>query len=258
MVNPIYVPSRGRTKAATLQTFAVEGIAASVFVPPDEAQDYADEYSGSSVVVYESPEQKDGIGAVRNAMLADARDRKSPNIWMIDDDIVQTYVDHHKASFTDAIERLEEELNHWPTVRIGGPMLEVWGKRSLLLPPDMAERRAFVRNASIFSFFLIDTTGPWSFWDTYLEDVDVLMQILLEGYHSVKVRDVGFAASPGGMGATDGGCADGYRSGEGTRASERLEEKWDGLLIAKSKIYPNGTKSYRPRRSVFSMPERTA
>lgn len=246
MTHPIYVPSRGRVKAVTLQTFAREGIPAKVFVPADEADDYANEYSGSALEIYESPGQQVGIGAVRNEMIEDALADGATKVWMIDDDITETYVDHARASFTDALETLEEELTHWPTVGIGGPMLEVWGKRGM----------RDVRNGSVYSFFRMDIDGPWRFWDTYLEDADMVLQILLEGRHSLKVHRVGFAASPGGMGAAAGGCSDGYRAGEGVRASERLEDKWAGLLTFPSKVFPNGTKSYRPRQSMFSYPER--
>lgn len=246
MKYPIYVPSRGRINARTLQTMAMEAIPAKVFVPESEAGEYFDQYSGSKLEIYESPGQDIGIGAVRNEMIEDALAAGATKVWMIDDDITETYVDHRRSSFIDCLEKAEEELNHWPTVGMGGPMLEVWGKRGM----------RDVRNGSVYSFFRLDIDGPWRFWDTYLEDTDILMQILLEGRHSVKVHSAGFAASPGGMGAAPGGCSDGYRDGEGARASERLEDKWEGLLTFPSKVFPNGTKSYRPRQSMFTMPER--
>ena len=110
----------------------------------------------------------------------------------------------------------------------------------------------------MYSFFALATDGPWTFWDHYLEDIDLVMQVLEAGRHVAKFQGTSFNSSSGGMGASPGGCYDGYQRGAGSDAAAALEAKWGDKLTAGSKVFPNGTRSYRPRKSRYTLPVRSA
>lgn len=241
---PVYVASKGRLDAPTLRSCERDAIPAEIWVAPSEADAYMDAYSDPLLIV-ETEAQDTGIGPTRRAILDWAREQGQSWIWMLDDDITSTFIGGERAPLRDTLLRVQEELELWPTVSVAGPMLESFAHFG----------REDRRNPSVYSFFALDTTGPWTFWDHYLEDIDIVMQVLDTGRHALKVGCASFLASPGGMGAGDGGCSTGYANGLGSRAAALLEAKWGDRLTVGKKVFPNGTPSYRPRRSAFTLPE---
>lgn len=243
-MTPVYIPSRGRLNSGTLRVLATVP-EARVWVHESEIDDYRYAYGERMPLVAHRAE---GIGAIRQAMLVDARQHGASALWMIDDDIGPFYwragPRHERVAAMVALRLAEEEIAHWPTVAIGGLQPRRW---AALAPTP------FAMNTHTGGTVWLRTEGPWSYWPRMMEDLDMTLQVLTAGYHALRLND--FAYDTPTLGTTQGGCWDAYQSGQLEEDKVAFQERW-GDSIVPGRVATDGTPTPRINRKIFTKPER--
>lgn len=220
-MTPVYVPSKGRAgRSATLRALAEEGRQnVHVVVPPGEVVDYAEATGHPGWHVTRQVGR--GIWDARQTILMDARSRGVERFWMVDDDTTgtfrQTTNGFHRMPMSEAMEEMEARITN-PDVKMFGPNFRHRAWQGLSDETDVHLR----------NFICIRSDAPANYWDNVKEDLDFLLQVLTQGYHTIRFNEYAFDSPH--MGTTEGGCWDDYLAGATDVASHALAAKWPGLV----------------------------
>lgn len=244
---PVYVPSKGRAgQSATLTSMSRDGVSASVLVPDAEASSYRAAHPDHNVI----GTTMEGIGPTRQEILRQARVDGHPYIWLIDDDITGMFWrwsgKFHSAPWPDALGWMAKEVGSWPTVAVAGPNHRQYAWSG----PE------HVANRGLRDVVLLKTDGPWDYWPFYLEDLDICLQALSAGSHTLRFNTVAYSAP--GMGTLPGGCYDGYQAGALEDARRALHDRWEQLApgLLSMLLHPKGYIQTKVKWNAFSTPIR--
>lgn len=185
----------------------------TVFVHQSEEDAYRTEYPNATIVTHDLT----GIGVIREAMLTLARSK--PFAWMVDDDVrnlfERTDGKLRRVTWRVALDRMEAEVaSDWPTVALAGPSARQYAWSG----PD----RFF--NRHVPQVVLINTAAPIDYWPHLLEDIDVVLQALTAGWHTLRWNVWAYEVPQ--MGTVKGGCWDDYQAGKQEQAMELLLARW--------------------------------
>jgi hypothetical protein len=219
----IAVPSRGRSgKSATLE--ALRGRADVVIVAPvDDVEAYESAYDDFLVV----PQTGKGIGGARQDILDFARAHDTGPYWMLDDDITAVFerdgVRFHKIHIDTALAFMEQQIAYVDAqlLALAGPQF-----RHRAWTGDDVERDKHLRN-----FVRVNPAAPIEYWPWLKEDLDVVLQSLLAGWHTLRFNSIAFESPQ--MGSTPGGCQPDYAAGLLDEACQRLAGKYPGIVKVK-------------------------
>jgi hypothetical protein len=225
----IGVPSKGRagrsqTLAAVLgQGIDVPGHEVWIVCPAIEINAYRDAYPW---VTYIWPQDGPGIGSARQTLLRHAREIGTGPFWMLDDDITSTSVKlvggpmgkvalPHFLSMLDSV--LVPYLNE--KIALAGPNF----RHRAWTDPYGVHMDVHLRN-----FIRVNPAAPIDYWPHLKEDLDVVLQALMAGWHTVLFNQFVFDSPQ--MGTSAGGCRDDYDAGLLDEACRALVEKWPGVV----------------------------
>jgi len=221
----IGVPSRGRAgKSATLE--ALRGRDDVIVVcPPEEFGAYAAAYD-FEMIMPDNP----GIGIARQALLDHARDFNLGPFWMLDDDITGAFVrrddklvrfDLYEALHSMENWLIDNVMDGYHRVALAGPNFRhrAWSG------PDV-EWDKHLRNV-----VWVNPDAPINYWPHLKEDLDVVLQSLLAGWHTIRWNSFAFESPH--MGSTEGGCKPDYDAGKLDEACRALVEKYPDVVSLK-------------------------
>jgi len=221
-MTPVYVPSRQRCGAsATLRLLSEEGHPdVSIVTPPGETQKYAAEYDlpGWRVI----PQQGTGIGLARQSCLEDARERRKPRFWMLDDDTTGAFE-------RNAARRYERRtLSEIMSAMVSLVNLTGVSHAFALFGPNFRHRAWSGPDAepdtNLRNFVCVNTNAPIAYQDMLKEDLDAVLQAITRGWHTYRFNSYAFDSPR--MGSMQGGCRDDYEAGKLDDATEKLKERW--------------------------------
>lgn len=227
----IVVPSRYRAgKSATLEALGPDDNLI-IATPADEVEAYSAAYP--NVPIMEVPH---GIGLARQAILTRAREEDWGRFWMIDDDITGTYrrTMHNlmrPCSMQDVLRGVSLIIGAEPRLAIAGIN---WQHRAWNAPIVETDRH-------VGAMVNIDPAAPIDYWDQHGEDLDVVLQAITGGWHTVRLSRWGYSTPSGGT--VDGGAKPDYDAGKMEEGILALAAKWpfveavldkkSGRLVAK-------------------------
>lgn len=219
----IGVPSRGRAgKSATLDSLKHAG-EVWVVCPEDEVAAYREAYPW----VYRFlPQTTPGIGVARQQLLTAARRSATGPYWMLDDDITAVAIRLVGGPLGNVvlpyfIQTLESVLVPYRNEKIAlaGPNF----RHRAWTDPYGVHMDKHLRN-----FIRVNPNAPIDYWPHLKEDLDVVLQSLLAGWHTVLFNQFVFDSPM--MGTTKGGCRDDYDAGKLDEACKALVDKWPGVV----------------------------
>ena len=237
---PVYVPSKGRVEtSATLRALESESYPdVRVIVPPAEVDTYAARWkaqSGGTATSgwHVSAQRGTGIQGARQTILEDARWSGDRNVWMLDDDISAVLrrkalppgYGFERVTFEQAFDAMVT------TVALDGPDLVNGYEIALAGPqfrqyawsgPDVAV------DVHLRNFILLDTAAPIEYPEYLKEDLDVVLQAITKGWHTLRFSSYAFTSPT--MGTLDGGCSDDYADGLLEDATARIANRWPGIV----------------------------
>lgn len=225
-MTPVYVPSKGRVgRSATLSALLNESHPeVCVVVPQGEAGAYRGEYPFTVISQVGGP----GIGNARQTALMNARAAGHESIWLIDDDTRASYRRRNGTGFerTGLSEAMAEmETLVYGMVAAGSAVPAMYGpqfRHRAWQGPD-AEWDVHLRN-----FINISTEGNLNYWPHVKEDLDMVLQIITRGGHTLRFNAYAFDSPT--MGTLEGGCSDDYAAGALDEATLHLKEKWPEIV----------------------------
>ena len=202
-LSSIYVPSKARLASPTIRALIEEGIDHEVWVHGSEIFDYEYAYPGIRLVAH----NLDDIGAIRHAIMEEARATGREFCWQVDDDIRRTLYrppgekKHYPVSWRRWLRGMEQELGHWPTVAIGGPLpvQYAWSSQEPTL------------NGHANGIAVLRTHAPIDYLTGVIEDWDIVFQAWAAGWHSIRFSQ--FAYDFPKMGTSPGGMEEAYAAG---------------------------------------------
>lgn len=222
-MTPVYVPSKGRAgRSATLSSLsAEEHPAVWIVTPPEETAAYRDTY-GSQSGWHVVPQAGDGIWGARQSILDHAR-IEGRRFWMLDDDCTGAFWrEGHRlkrSSLWSVMLAMEDVVRaRRVAVAMYGPNF-----RHRAWSGPVTEWDVHLRN-----FVNLDPAIPFDYWDNVKEDLDMVLQIITSGRHTLRFNAYAFDSPR--MGTTDGGCWDDYLTGALDVASHELPGRWPGLV----------------------------
>lgn len=187
----IFIPSKGRAdNLRTAKLLHKNGI--NNFFVVVEKNDYANylscnELSHKNILVL--PSSNYGTSTVaRNFCLDYAKEHKMEKIWMLDDDISQTYM-HYKGkkcvavSVSDCFERMENFVSRDPSIKVVGM------RTSASFLKDVKKDLQF--NCSLTSIYLL-SVDKFRFRGTMLVDMDYQLQVLRAGFKTLRMENFAF------------------------------------------------------------------
>ncbi len=228
-MTPVYVPSKGRAgRASTLRSLSEEAHPAVwIVTPPEETQQYQEAY-GSQSGWHVVPQRGEGIWGARQSILEHARVEAfaagGQRFWMLDDDCTGAF-------WRDAAYRLKRSslsaimTNMEDVVRRFEAPAAMYGPnfRHRAWSGPATEWDVHLRN-----FVNVDMAIPFDYWDNVKEDLDMVLQIITSGRHTLRFNAYAFDSPR--MGTTEGGCWDDYLTGALDVASQLLPQRWPGLV----------------------------
>lgn len=216
----IGVPSKGRAgKSATLAMLD-EQDEVTVAVPVEEQSVYESIYPHFAILPVEEP----GIGNARQALLTAARNDEWGAFWMLDDDITGFFwrVGRKlvRTEIGPALNLMEDVLSEQKVgpVALAGPQF----RHRAWAGPDV-EVDKHLRNV-----VHVEPQAPIDYPPILKEDLDVVLQALTQGWHTVRFNLVAFDSPQ--MGTSQGGCREDYDAGKLDDACRALVERWPGLV----------------------------
>lgn len=221
MVQPVYVPTKGRADIAKAPDALTRGgVTPTLVVEPQDEAAYAERWPTLPLLVL--PENDRGIVYVRQYILEHARSLGQPWYWQIDDNIARFAQQSGKRGTTkaagDALMVCEELVAKVPRLALCGLGLRqhVW-----------AEPRPFVVNRGTICCVLTNTaTGAGYRGGTdSKEDYDFLLQHLTRGWHSVVVN-TWTIDKPGRGYAKAGGLVPFYAAKRDWQAAQYMVDLW--------------------------------
>lgn len=225
----MYVPSRARAgDSPTIIELMRDGIQPTVVVPMDERSDYAAAYPEALVMGV----ALHGIGMTRRWILRHARKQGHERMWMLDDDLDDPRTRAHFGAPYTFIPWNEwlgaiEDLTYSPHIGGATGMTRQYG-----WPEDSG-----IPNKRLGYAMLLRTDGPWDFWPFLHEDTDISLQILTQGYKTIKLPQYVFHTET--MNKRGGGCQRDYDAGFGQVSGELLVRKWDQRFPGLVKLREN-------------------
>jgi hypothetical protein len=223
MTWPIYIPSKGRPNSRLIAELADF---ASIVVEPQDLDAYLTANPAAKFLVLPSSNQ--GIGYVRNYILATARERQHAWFWMIDDDVQGFYKNpgNFKVTATQALETAEALISK--VLNVGQAALEyqqfAW-----------SAKRQWALNSYCDVVVAINVARTRSLKyrpeANLKEDRDFTLQVLASGRNTMRVQCVGFRAPANGSNA--GGLSDAYH--REPEAVERMTKLWPGVVTKQVK-----------------------
>lgn len=224
-MTPVYVPSKGRSAGSqTLRALTAEAYPGVVICSPSDEQSLYRERYGWPVIEQEGT----GIGNARQTCLQHARAMGHERFWMLDDDVTGAFVRSGTRFEKSTIGRIIDLMESAVELSGSRDYVTMFGPnfrhRAWSGPP--AEMDAHLRN-----FVCLRTDVPGDYWPHVKEDLDMVLQIITAGGHTVRFNFVAFDSPR--MGTTEGGCWDDYLTGALDAASMALASRWPGLVEVK-------------------------
>lgn len=218
----IYVASKGRAdKCPTITNLFEARADFTVVVEPQDVKAYSKLNVHNTMVLGKNNQ---GIAYARNSILERARFEKQPWIWMLDDDISQTYLVHNgknvKTPINIVLKTAQLALCDVEGLAIGA--LE-YGQYS------WAAKKPLAMNSYCDVAVLINVrrTAHLSYRDGCKEDRDFVLQCLASGYQSARSTRTSFQVPKNG--SNKGGLHDAYASGLENHWSKKMVELWPGV-----------------------------
>lgn len=234
MVLPILIPSKNRPNSKLFAMLRSDNLLFNIVVEPQDRQQYID--AGYSDILIILPENDQGLPYARNFILNYCRSSKIPWFWMLDDDISNFY-----------------ELVNSKNVKIGASraleIAETFFKANTSIGQvgleyqqfSWSQKKDFHINSYCDVCVCINTAAArgLKFRESVLLklDRDFTLQILANGYKTLKVSKVSFACPKNGSNV--GGLYDVYKSGVEKQNVLKMCELW-GEQICTPQIKPDG------------------
>lgn len=224
----IYVPSRGRVgRSSTLTSLAEEEHRDVVIcTPPAERRAYRGQYAGLGWTVI--AQDGEGIGPARQSILSHARLAGLDRFWMIDDDTRGAYIREGATRFKrSSISVIAAEMEAAISA------MEQGGARGIAMFGPQFRHRAWGGDTlevdvHLRNFVCASTDIEGDYWPLVKEDLDMVLQVITQGRHTVRFNVYAFDSPR--MGTVDGGCFDDYAAGALDVATELLPKRWPGLV----------------------------
>jgi hypothetical protein len=230
----IHIPSKQRLTSKAIRDMVAEGLDPYVYVNINEYEDYQYAYPGARLICHDL----DDIGEIRQFILTIARVADEQLHWQIDDDVrvLKQRIDgkHRNVPWTVALEGMEQELAHWPTVALGGPLPVQYAWSSM--DPTL--------NGHANGIVCIRTAAPVNYMTDVIEDWDIVFQAWSQGWHTIRFSEWAYDFPK--MGTTPGGMQEAYDAGWQAPRRAATLAKWPMY------IYPSG----RMDRRGITKPER--
>jgi hypothetical protein len=213
----IVVPTRLRAgKSATLKSLKGED-GVIIATPVDQRDAYAEAYPD-----FAQMEVPHGIGLARQAILERAREDGWGRFWMIDDDIYGTYrrTMHNRMrpvplqEVVEGVGNLLARAYRRDNIAIAGIN---WRHRAWNSPMVALDRH-------VGAMVCIDPAAPINYWDQHGEDLDIVIQAILAGWHTVRLSQWGYSTPSGGT--VPGGAKPDYDAGKMEEGVQALAAKY--------------------------------
>lgn len=232
---PVFIPSKGRWKAAqakTVRTLAADGVQFTLVVEPHEVDQYDKLLSGYGVPperVVALPFRDLGRGSIpaRN-WIAEAAERCGfERYWQLDDNIEHFARVHGtrriRCDAGVALAVCEDFVDRYENVGVAG--LAYYHDVRPMTRPEVP----FRLNCHVYSTLLVATELGLRFRGRYNEDTDLCLQALAAGWTTVQV--VAFMMRKSETMTMKGGNTDELYGGDGRLAMAReLERRWPGVV----------------------------
>ena len=230
----VYIPSHDRVGSIRLpERLSEEDIEHTLVVYPEEADLYIAAYPESNVLVVRGDVR--GIGQKRQVILDHAREAGQDWIWQIDDDVrhmhqrIPNTQRWTSCEFREGMGQIE-----WEYVDMEGVASVCLGSRNVTwtLSSDVSLSRQSV-------FVLMDTRGTWNYQQDWLwEDVDLTLQMLLQGKDTLLLSDYSYSA---GLTGAEGGNHEAW--------NERTDSERE-LIMARYERYPKLIRRGKSPRNI--------
>jgi hypothetical protein len=225
---PIFVPSKGRPTSKLIARLLAEGLPFAAVVEPRDQEAY--NAAAGRPITTTLPADNQGLVYSRNFILALARSKGFPWVWMIDDDIAK----FHRLTGTKG-----EEVTAWEALiaaqaeavpGVGQIALEyqqfAWSAGAKVKVNSYNDVCVAVRTAVPVNYRQIDLK----------EDRDLTMQIIRRGYDTHRVTRYAFSCPS--VGSNKGGLHDAYAAGRDAAGAAELVKLWPWCSEVQTK--PNG------------------
>lgn len=226
---PVCIPSRGRPRGtATPALLRDAGVPFRLFVEPQEADEYRQEWGAESVHVLPFRDRGTVVPS-RNECKKVTAGEGAPFHWQIDDDF--TKIERvgpdgkwAKAHVGEAMADIEDEVRKYKNIGIAGVRSRVFAWTVKRDDPD------FVFNRMAYGMVLVNNNFPIWWRGRHNEDADYSLQVLSLDQCTMLTMRIGFVTAPCGSNA-GGNSETVYRDDGRVQGIRELQRYWPGLGI---------------------------
>lgn len=224
-ISPILIASKGRPQnSPTIRNLVADGLRPKLFLEKEDLEGYQSAY-GDKVSYYGLGKSNQGIGYVRQQILAFAREKGYDSYWTLDDDITRMYEIIKnvsvKSTFDHCLSHAEASLKTIKNLAIGGLEYNQFAWAA-------SKRFAFNGYCEVATFVNLENCRVNYRPEVNLkEDRDFVLQSLALGYVSARTSQYAFAAPKNG--SNKGGLYDEYKSGIEAERVKKFCALWPGI-----------------------------
>lgn len=184
---PIFIPTKGRWESClTMRALDKIGVSYTIFVEPQEFDNYAAVIDKSNIVVM--PHSNKGLVVTRNWIWDYALSLGLPRFWTIDDNIKNLFRLNHNLKVPVAcgsmLYAIEDFVERYTNVPIAGMNYFMFASRKSSVPP-------IYLNTRVYSNMLIETDArdrngrPFRNEGFYNDDTDLCLRVLKDGFCTI-------------------------------------------------------------------------
>jgi hypothetical protein len=175
---PVFVPSKGRWESRlTLKALDVIGVPYTVFVEPQEYNEYAEVVDSKYIHVL--PHSDKGLVVTRNYIWDYAKSIGTPWFWTVDDNIKNFFRLNQNLKVPMATGTpfyvIEDFADRYQNLIIAGMNYFMFASRKSKVNP-------ITLNTRVYSNMLIRTDAPYRNEGFYNDDTDLCLRVLKDGW----------------------------------------------------------------------------
>lgn len=225
MLNPIYVPTKGRAGTSqTIKNLIEQKIPFTIFVEPGEVEAYTKAYGTGGFMVAILKGDNLGLVHSRNEILEHARAVGNEWIWMLDDDITSMgVVKDSKVVKTPWAEVLEKAQQ----AQVKFPNLALMGLEYQQFAWSATKEYSFNSYADTCVALDVRKLKGFKYRTEFKHDRDMVLQLLTMGYLTLRTSMLAFGSPRNG--SNKGGLYDLYKAGKEEAASKEMVKLWPGV-----------------------------